>query len=214
LALAIHDVSMPAAAVEEFRGDATRQLLVLLEEGRGDQRLRSAYAVAVGLAKIEVASSTLAAIVEDHNADPDLRGHAGVALGQIGRPTPRARRALNLALSQRRSAALRSQAALGLALLGGKVAGTQLLRELDTGTTEQHLAQVVIALGRLGDLQAVPALVSHVSDDSRSELAQALGVVALGVLADPEPRPVLLRLTQHANYPTRTRALHEAYSIL
>ena len=39
-------------------------------------------------------------------------------------------------------------------------------------------------------------------------------VVALGLLADPEPRPSLLRLTFQANYPARTDALHEAYSIL
>jgi hypothetical protein len=37
---------------------------------------------------------------------------------------------------------------------------------------------------------------------------------ALGMLADPQPRPTLLRLSQNANYPSRTDSLHEAFTIL
>ena len=109
---------------------------------------------------------------------------------------------------------LRAQAALGIALLGSGRASTQLLRQLRTGKTELLLAQVTIALGRLGELSAVHPLLEHASDEMRSELAQSLGVVALGLLVDPEPRPSLLRLTWSSFYTARTASLEEAFTIL
>jgi hypothetical protein len=203
-----------AGAALDFAADAGRLLQEQFESGRGEDRLRSAYAVALGLTARVEAVGALRGVVSDAGADPVLRGHAAVAIGQIGHATPESRRALHLALADRRDADLRRQAALGLALLGGELASTPLLRELATGRTERLLAQVVIALGRLGDLQAVPALTEHAADRSRSEFAQALAVVALGLLTDPEGRPSLLRLTEDANYPARTDSLHEAFTIL
>ncbi len=208
-----------AARAEErivgvFRSEASKALHEALAHGRGDDKLRGSYAVALGLLEASSSSALLRDIVSDDARDPELRGHAAVALGQIGDAKPDVRRALNLALADPRDEELRRQASFGLALLGGRVVSTQLLRELEHGTTERLLSQVVLALGQLGDLQAVDSLVKHASDASRSELAQALGVVALGLLMDPEPRPSLLRLMHNANYPSRTNALHEVYSIL
>ncbi len=214
LAIALRDVTPHTTGVGEFLADGQQILLAELERGRGDDRLQASYAVAVGLAGLTAGADLLMEIASDENADPVLRGHAVVALGQVGEPSPEVQRVLFLGLAQRRYAELRRQSALGLALLGGKLVGTHLLRELRTGETEQLLSQVVIALGRLGDLQAVGPLATFATDDSRSELTQALAVVALGMLADPEPRPTLLKLTQHANYPARTSALHEAFTIL
>lgn len=214
LALAMREVHATQADVHQFLADATRTLLRGLEGGRGDDTVRASYAVALGVAHADEALEPLLAVIEDRRADPELRGHAAVAVGQLGRRTAEAQRVLFAALAQRRDAELRRQAALGLALLGGRVVSTQLLRELETGKTEQLLAQVVIALGRLGDLEAVGPLTAYASDTKRSELAQALGVVALGMLTDPRPRPTLLRLTQHANYPARTPSMHEAFGIL
>ena len=48
--------------------------------------------------------------------------------------------------------------------------------------------------------------------DDLQRLGMAIG--ALGVLADPEERPSLLRLSRGAPYPVRTAALEEAFSIL
>jgi hypothetical protein len=214
LALAAREVEADDRVVRAFLDEAERILVEALERGRGDDRLRGAYAVAVGLLGSTAPTEILREIVEDRGSDPEFRGHAAVALGQIGRSTPEIRRTLHLALAERRDADLRRQAALGLALLGGRLAATQLLRELRTGRTERLLAQVVIAIGRMGDLSAVPALTRHAAEEDRSEFAQALGVVALGLLTDPERRPSLLRLTSDAFYPGRTDALHEAYTIL
>jgi len=214
LALAMRDVHATQSDVHEFLADGARALVKGLEGGRGDDRLRAAYAVAIGVALVEEGHDALLAVIEDRHADPELRGHAAVAIGQLGKQSPEAQRALFAALAQRRDAELRRQAALGLALLGGRLVSTQLLRELETGKTEQLLAQVVIALGRLGDLEALGPLTAYASDTKRSELAQALGVAALGMITDPQPRPTLQRLTQHANYPARTPSLQEAFSIL
>ena len=71
----------------------------------------------------------------------------------------------------------------------------------------------MIALGRLGDLQAIPDLLAYAKDDSITEMAQALAVVALGLLTDPEPRPSILKLTKDANYPAATAVLFSAYAI-
>jgi HEAT repeat protein len=168
----------------------------------------------VGIAGTQNALPLLLGIVKDTHAECALRGHAAVSLGQLGRNTPEVQRVLFGAVAERKSIELRRQAALGLAFLGNRVVGPQLLKEFERADTEQSLAQIVIALGRLGDLKAVAPLVQYATDGSRTELRQALAIVALGMLADPEPRPTLLRLTQHANYPARTDALQEAFSIL
>ncbi len=102
---------------------------------------------------------------------------------------------------------------MGLALLGGTLTRTELLQELKDASSEYHLAHVVIALGRLGDLEAVPDLLAYAKDEKRTELARALAVVALGLLTDPEPRPSILRLTEDANYPAATNVLYSAYAI-
>jgi len=155
----------------------------------------------------------LLASVADTHADPVLRGHAAVALGQMGHRPDDVRTALLALLAEKRGVTLRVRAAMGLALLGGRLVRTQLLAELDEANSEYHRAHVVIALGRLGDLAAIPDLLAYATNERYSELAQALGVVALGLLTDPESRPSILRLTQDANYPAATGLLYSAWSI-
>jgi len=215
LALAVRGVKTRRKEVARFLAEARALIQGPLVEARSTApRLLAAYAVAAGLAGLGGARASLARWVADPNADPALRGHAAVALGQLGDATPEIVRVLNLALAEKRDLVLRRQAALALALLGSQGAGAQLLRQLETGRTERLLAQVVIALGRLGDLRAVDPLIVYASDAKRSELAQSLAVVALGLLGDPEPRPSLLRLSAGGFYPARTESLQEAYTIL
>ncbi len=215
LALAIREVP-PCDEIDVGRyvDEGKAFLVQALGQERGDPSVLGATAVAVGLAGAEEGRSGLRTIVLDRGRDSTLRGHAAVALGQLGSPSPEDGKALHVALADPRNVELRRQAALGLALLGGRTAVTQLLRQLRDGETERLLAQVVIALGRIGDLIAVHPLTAYASEARRSELAQALAVVALGLIGDPEARPSLLRLTFSAFYAARTDALHEAYTIL
>ena len=76
------------------------------------------------------------------------------------------------------------------------------------------LASTARALGRLGDLTAVPPLCALAADGDARPLARAMAVVALGRLLDPEPRPSMLRITFGACYPARTPDLQEVFSIL
>ncbi len=214
LALGMRGVESAEKLVTGFLEEGQAVLLRELEREVSDPDLRAAYAVAVGLAGLADAREPLLAIVGERKLDPQLRGHAAVSLGWLGAPGPDLERALHLALADPADLELRRQAALGLALLGGRGAANQLLRQLRTGKTERLLAQVVVALGRLGDLTAVEPLKVYAADAGRSELAQSLAVVALGLLVDPEPRPSLLRLTTSSFYPGRTESLDEAYTIL
>jgi HEAT repeat protein len=197
-----------------FRTEAEAVLLRELARRAVADDLRGAFAVAVGLAGIEAAREPLLSLLGDQGASTELRGHAAVALAQVAPPEPDVLKALHLALAEIRLPDLRRQSALALALLGGRSAAVQLVRQMRTGRTELLLAQIVVALGRLGELSTVSALQAVAKDASRSELARSLAVVALGLLTDPEPRPSLLRLTQDAFYPARTSALGEAFSIL
>ena len=113
-----------------------------------------------------------------------------------------------------RNTELRGQVALGLSFLGSRDAVTLLVRELGVAETERHLADLAVALGRLGDVAAVAPVIEAASDGKRRESAQSLAVAALGLLCDPEPRPSLLRLSAESNFPARTDALHEAFTIL
>ena len=214
LSVAMHRVEGEDKLLAGFLAEGRDVLLRELTRDVSDPDLRAAYAVAVGVAGLGEARAHLLAIVGERGLDPRLRGHAAVSLGWLGPPGPDVERVLHLALADPIDLDLRRQAALGLALLGGRGAPHQLLRQLESGRTERLLAQVVVALGRLGDLAAVEPLRTYASDDGRSELAQSLAVVALGILVDPEPRPSLLRLTTSSYYPGRTESLDEAYTIL
>jgi hypothetical protein len=214
LALACRGVDETRGEAKPFLAEAHAVLLKGLGKEHGDPLIRSSYAVAAGVTRLAAAREVLRGLVEDRGENAELRGHAAVALGQIGPSSPELQRALQVALADPRDFDLRRQAALGLALLGGRAASSQLLRQLETGKTERLLAQVVIALGWLGDLTAVEPLEAFAREKDRSELSRSLTVVALGLLVDPEARSSLLKLTWSGNFPARTDSLDEAYTIL
>lgn len=197
----------------EYALAARKVVLDGLVKGKGDDPQRAAYAVAAGLLSIAPALEPLRRVVVDRGADPVLRGHAAIALGQIGRDAEPVREALLSLLGEDRGFTLRLQAATALAFLGRDLAQTRLLDELKNATTEWQRSHVVIALGMLGDLKAVPEILRLASDESASDLSRALAVAALGMLTDPEPRPSMHLLTEDANYPAGTPSLYSAFTI-
>ncbi len=216
LALAVRGAragGVPGTA-SAFVPEATGVLQEGLNARRADVLVRGAFAVAVGVAGMRASVDTLRGLVEDTHAPPALRGYAAVALGHLGVQAREVERSLRLALVEKHEEGLRRDAALALAMLGGGSVATTLLKELERGGTEQLFGEVVVAVGVLADLSAVDSLLALANDRGRSELSQALAVVALGRLVDPEPRPSLTRLTRHANYPARTASLEAAYTIL
>lgn len=215
VALSVRDVAAEDASATKYVGEA-RRVFMQGYERTGDPELKAAYAVALGLSRdasapvVEALTATLA----DRGADPALRGNAAIALGQLGVRSVPVVRALRTALWDKRTVALRSEAALALSFLGGRSEGAMLVQELRNARSQWVLAQIAAALGQLGDLKAVPAIMEVADDARRADEARALAIASLGLLADPEPKPSTLRLTLDANYPSRTDALHEAFTIL
>ncbi len=184
-----------------------------LESGRGDDSMRATYAVGCGLLELEDQIDALVAFVRDTGCMPVLRGHAAVALGQIGRRRDVVVPALLELLGEKRGVLLRVRTAMALALMGGADVRTQLEEELHDADSEYHRAHVVIALGRLGDLRTIPALLELGRNPKANEMSQALAIVALGMITDPEPRPSVLKLSEDANWPAGTQVLYSAFSI-
>ncbi len=201
--------------VATFIADTREQLLHGFLHGRGDDRLRGAHAIAMGLVRSRDAIDPLLETLGDKTASPELRGHSAVALAMVGAAQRRVREALRRAVLDRRSITLPSEAALALSYLGGPKETEFLIKEMQNARSVFVLAQVGRALGHMDDIQAVAPLMEVVrKDDTHGDEARALAVASLGLLGDTERRPSLLRLTQDANYPARTDALSEAYTIL
>ena len=217
LALALRGATpAPTAATTRFAADGLAVLARAFDEER-EARTRSAFAVALGLLgeAAQPALPALTAVLEDRGQAPALRGHAALALAQIGADkTGGVRKALRLALWDKRSVALRSQAALALSFLGGSAESQMLIKELGEARSQWVLSQVAAALGQLGNVDAVPAILALAADEGRADETRALAIASLGLIGDPEPKPSALRLTRDANYPARTDALHEAFTIL
>lgn len=215
LALAVRGESGAAPLAGTFQREA-RDVLLRGFDREKDPALRSAYVVALGLLGRAAVDRTddLVALVLDRSEDPGLRGHAALTLAQVGTASKGVRTALRSAAWDRRSLVLRRDAALALSFLGGGAESALLVRELRTARSRYVLSQVAVALGQLGDLDAVGAVIELAADPSREDEARALAIASLGLLGDPEPKPSTLRLTSDANYPARTDALLEAFTLL
>lgn len=215
LALAARGVVSGEAETARFTQQATATLLRGFERTT-DDGLRGAYAVGLGLLRDsgKPVVQALSATLEDRAAAPELRGHVALALAQIGDRSLGVLRAVRTAMYDRRSPDLRSEAALALSFLGGPSDTKMLTQELEKARSQWVLAQIASALGQLGDVAAVPAVLALASDAGRDDESRALAIASLGLLGDPEPRPSLLQLSLDANYPAHTAALREAFTIL
>ena len=177
--------------------------------------MRGAYAVGLGLIGRDASDQipSLIRVLKDKGADADVRGHCAIALSHVGSSSLDVRHALRLALQDKRSIQLRSQAALALSFLGGDSQAELLLAELQTSRSQWVLAQVAAALGQLGDMSAVPGILAVARDEQREEEARALAIAALGLLGDPARKPAMLVLTADSNFAAWTDALREAFTI-
>jgi len=193
----------------------TRQtLLTGLKTARGADDVLGAYAVALGLAGAENAHGLLLSILKDSHRGASLRGHAAVALAQIGRNTPEVLDALDNATRERVSPAVHGGAVRALSLLAPPETTTQLLAQFEKTRARYAVAVVAGALGRFGDPAAADALLKRAADKREALEIRTMSIVALGLIFDPEPRPSRVLLTTHANYPARTPALTQIFNIM
>lgn len=214
LALSARDVTSHVEAIEAYRKAAAQTLLRGFDKPRGDNDLRGAYAVALGILRVGSARDRLVAALGKRNAGPSLRARAAIALAQIGAVDTEVRDGLRAVIADTRPRAPRSAAALALSLLTGVPESATLVRQLRASDSRREQFQAASALGQLDDPAALGAILEVARTYEHAFEMRALSIAILGLLGDPEATPSLFRLTLDANYIARTDALHEAFTLL
>lgn len=214
LGLAARACDPSVEAMRTFRTKVRTALTRLARVAATQPDVQGACAVALGLMRAKEAAPVLVAMVRDATRADDVRGHAALALAQIGGGGGAVEALADLVKDPKAPAVARSQAAHALALLGETRIASTLVDALAEASTTRRLAALATALGRLGNLRAVESLLVTANDTGQRDLVRAMALVALGRLLDPAPRPSLLRITGGACYPARTRALQEVFTIL
>lgn len=214
LGLAAHALPTGSKAISSFGTRVRTTLTDSFSRARGGDEQQGAVIIALGLTGTLNHAPALAAIVRDSNNSPEVRAHAATALGMLGSHKHGIPDCLRRALRDRRSDLLPSEAGMALALLGKRESGKELANELLGARTERAMAFGALALGHLGDLTAAGPVMASVRDTKRSSIARAMAVAALGLLADPERRPSLVRLSIDSCYPALSNSMHELFTIL
>lgn len=212
LGLAARTEGADEAPIAPFLRPARRALMRVLVHARPRYPNRGGHTAAIGFAQALGGRAALLALLDDEDAHPWNRTVAALALGSLGQADTAVREALAQA-TVAEAGGLPPAAARALAALGGTLADTELLATLEAVRTPSRAADILLALGRLQDPSAAAPLIAWARDESKDDAGRALAVVALGLLGDPEPRPSLTRVTRDGNYPSRTKALAEAWSL-
>lgn len=164
-----------------------------------DAETRAAFLLARGLVKDRTALEELVQIVT-RPGDTTLRGFACVALGLLGDARAEVKDALRTALAERTNVDLRRDAATGLGLLRDAGTVPLLLDELKQASSFAVQAQLVTAIGAIGDQRALAPLVTLLEDRRQAAQVRALAAVGLGLIGDPRAVPPLARISRDYNY--------------
>jgi len=198
---------------ERFLAALTRRL----EARKGDRMDLGAVAIALGLAGDDRPETValLSALVSDRGLPPKLRGAAATALGLLG--AKEGAEAVLRTLAERGGTALEVETAAATALLGDRRATPLLLSSFqDARASSFALGSAALALGRIGDRTALPALIDLLEPEKvngrRPNLARALAAQAIGFMADSTGGGALTRLSFDLNYRAMVPALSRILS--
>ena len=158
-------------------------ILVRDLEETSNAEVRSALAVAAGLSGDRSAAPVLRDIVANRG-DPELRGHAALALGLLDDRTEGAPLLREL-LDGVHDPSLHREVAQALGMLGDREAVRGLTKLVEGGSTVFVQGSAAVALGGIGGEDAGRALLALLRDDTRPELSRAMAAVGLGLLVDP-----------------------------
>jgi HEAT repeat protein len=177
-------------ALVERRLAPSAQLRSILRAALADARSPddvAALCIALGMAR-DVEAEALLLDALERVKDPSARGHAAVALGMVGSRTAIGpiRAIVRGALYQ--PELLRS-ASIGLGLIGDKAAVDDLVEMLGRASGLSSQAALASALGFIGDARSVEPLLALARDPSKTDLARAFALVALGRVADRQELP-------------------------
>jgi len=205
-----------------YRGDAMDadvrrrivERLILLSGKVKDADTKAAFMLARGLVKDQTAVPELIKIVSRRGSDAVLRGYGCVALGLIGDARSEVKDVIKLALRERKSVDLRRNAATGLGLLRDADAIRFLVRELEKAKSFAVQGQLILAIGTIGDHQAIPPLIRILDDRSQPAATRAMAAVGLGMIGDARELPALSRLSKNYNYRASVPDLDELLYIM
>jgi HEAT repeat protein len=164
-----------------------------------------AFAIALGIARDAEASELLLERLRAVS-EPNQRGYIALALGMVG-----AQGALveiqGIVRESKYKPELLRQAAIALGLLGDKSLVPDLVAMLSASSSLASQAAVASALGFIGDARSIEPLVAMLRDKSSSAPARGFAAVALGIVADKEPRPWNAKISIGINYRANTSTL-------
>ncbi len=202
-------------------GEVRQKALEILRNGvqskKMDKRGRAAFACALGIIKDEHSQRVLREIVADRKEDQELRGYSALALGLVGHGPKPVLVAIREALKEKRSEEMRQQCATALGLLKDDKAVELLLEELRNASSQSVKGQVVLALAKIGNEEAVGPLVEIALNEGKKkeqDLTRALATAGLGVIGDLESIPSLARISKDVNYRASTDLINEVLSII
>ena len=197
-----------------FRERAVAALAAAADDGGGDPELRAAALVGLGLARDPGSLPRLAALLPRRDVDVALRARAATALGLLGDATAVPLAALRTALAPTSPEGVRREAARALGLLGDASALSVLVEELRADLPDVVRSRSAVAVGALRRAVAVDPLIALASDRAAGDVARAIAVAALGLLADPERVRSLSRFSTDLGSVAVTDALGTALSLL
>ncbi len=185
-----------------------------LDDDRSDPALRGVAFLALGLARNAPSAPRLTALVGRRDIDVALRARAAAALGLLGVRSTELFEALRAALDPKVPDGVRREAARSLGFLGDVAALPALVGDVKANLSDAVRSRAAAGLGALHRTAAVDPLIELACDRSAGDLARAVTVAALGLLADPERVRSLSLLASDLGGALVTEALGQAMALM
>lgn len=185
-----------SAKVDNLVGDA---LMKQFKEVKTPQA-RSAFAIALGLARYSDAAPELLSTLIDKKHQDEFAGYIciGLALMDYKKAKSQIHEICRNAVRRNR---LLQQAAVALGKLGDRSVTDTLTKMLSEESTNlAKLSALAGALGFIGDRRTIKPLVKMLHNEDLTPLSRAFAAVALGGVADKEPLPWNSKIACNMNY--------------
>jgi HEAT repeat protein len=207
-------VSM-AAAVYSWEKDLDQTVVDQVRRAFQEQKnpsWKAGHAVALGLLKDKQSSEMLLRELASSNHE-EYKGYLCIALGLM--EATDAMPQIKSELEKSRSfPKLQQQAAIGLGLMGDKDVVTLLAGTMEKTDSAYVLGSTAIALGLIGDRNAIDPMVRIAGNPDVKKIGRALATVGLGIIGDKDPLPRLTRVSEDNNYRAKADFMQELLTIL
>jgi HEAT repeat protein len=207
-------VSM-AAAVFSWGKDLDQTIVDQVRRAFQEQKnpsWKAGHAVALGLLKDKQSSEILLRELASSNHE-EYKGYLCIALGlmEATDAMPQIKQELD---KSRSFPKLQQQAAIGLGLMGDKDVVALLAGTMEKTDSAYVLGSTAIALGLIGDRNAIEPMVRIAGNPEVKKIGRALATVGLGIIGDKDPLPRLSRVSEDNNYRAKADFMAELLTIL